>query len=70
LEATLTEDYISLVHGAMEDASEEILQRYGEKHEELYRRIEKELKEVQQVVCLFHAVPTASQNEELGDEPS
>jgi hypothetical protein len=31
LEATLTKDDISLVHEAMEDASEEILQRYGEK---------------------------------------
>jgi hypothetical protein len=30
----------------MEDASEDILQRYGEKKEDLYGRIEKELKEV------------------------
>jgi hypothetical protein len=33
LEATLTEDDIGLVHGAMEDASEDLLQRYGEKKE-------------------------------------
>jgi hypothetical protein len=73
LEATLTEDDISLVRGAMEDASEDILQRYGEKQEELYGRIEKELKEVQQVVCLVRAVPTvpsSSQTAELGDEPT
>jgi hypothetical protein len=73
LEATLIEDDISLVRGAMEDASEEILQRYREKQEELYGRIEKELKEVQQVVPLVHAVPTvpsSSQIAELGDEPT
>lgn len=73
LEATLTEDDISLVHGAMEDASEDILQRYGEKQEELYGRIEKELKEVQQVVRLVRAMPTApsaSWTTELGDEPT
>jgi hypothetical protein len=47
LEATLTEDDISLVCGAMEDAYEDILQRYGENQKELYGRIERELKEVQ-----------------------
>jgi hypothetical protein len=46
LEATLTEDDISLVYGSMEDASEDILKRYGEKKEELYGRIQKELKQV------------------------
>jgi hypothetical protein len=59
LEAMLTEDDISLVHGAMEDASEDILQRYGVKKEELYGRVEKELKEVQQAIRLVRAVPTA-----------
>jgi hypothetical protein len=64
-------DDISLVHGAMEDASKEILQKYGEKQEEIYGRIEKELKEVQQDIHLVHAVPIApssSQTRELGDE--
>jgi hypothetical protein len=76
LEATLTDDDISLVRGAMEDASEDMLQRYGEKQEELYGRIERELKEVQQAVHLVCAVPTAppapssSQTVELGDEPA
>jgi hypothetical protein len=75
LEATLTDDDISLVHRAMEDASKDMLQRYREKQEELYGRIERELKEVQQVVRLVHAVPTvsstpsSSQTAELGDEP-
>jgi hypothetical protein len=50
MEATLTEDDISLVRGAMEDASEDILQRYGVKQEELYERVEKELKEIQQAI--------------------
>jgi hypothetical protein len=36
------DDDISLVHGAMEDAYEDMLQRYGEKKEELYRIIERE----------------------------
>jgi hypothetical protein len=76
LEATLTDDDISLVHGAMEDASEDMLQRYREKQEELYGRTKRELKEVQQVVRLVHGVPTmssvpsSSQTVELGDEPA
>jgi hypothetical protein len=45
LEATLMEDDISLVRRAMEDASDDIFQRYGAKQEELYERVEKELKE-------------------------
>jgi hypothetical protein len=61
LEATLMEDDINLVHEAMEDASEDILQRHGAKQEEIYGRVEKELKEVQQDIHLVHAVPTASQ---------
>jgi hypothetical protein len=42
----------------------------------LYERIERELKEVQQAVCLVRAVPTApsapssSQTTDLGDEPT
>jgi hypothetical protein len=58
LEATLIDDEISLFHRAMEDASEDMMQRYEEKQVELYGRIERELKEVQQVVHLVRAVPT------------
>jgi hypothetical protein len=43
----LTEDDIGVVHGAMEDASKDLLQRYGVKQEELYVRVEKEMKEIQ-----------------------
>jgi hypothetical protein len=39
MEATLLEDDISLVRGEIEDASEDILQRYGVKQNELYGRI-------------------------------
>jgi hypothetical protein len=46
----LMEDDISLVRRAMEDASEDLLQRYGVKQEELYERVEKELKEIQQAI--------------------
>jgi hypothetical protein len=69
----LTEDDIILVHEAMEDASKDILQRYGAKQDELYGRIEKVLKELQQDICLVRAVPIAPsspQITELGDEPT
>jgi hypothetical protein len=48
MEATLTEDDINLVHGAMENASKDLLHRYGVKKEELYEIFEKELKEIEQ----------------------
>jgi hypothetical protein len=76
LEATLTDDEISLVPGDLEDAFEYILQRYGDKQDDLYRNIERELKEVQKVARLVCAVPTApsapssSQTAELGYEPA
>jgi hypothetical protein len=55
----------------MEDASEDMLQRYKEKQVDLYERIERELKEVQQDVRLVYAVPvmpSSSQTLELGNE--
>jgi hypothetical protein len=42
----LMEDDIGLVRGVMEDASKDLLQRYGMKKEELYVRVEKELKDI------------------------
>jgi hypothetical protein len=53
------EDDIILVHGDMEDASEDILQRYGANMEDIYGRVDKELKEVIQSICLVCVVPTA-----------
>jgi polyhydroxyalkanoate synthesis regulator phasin len=73
LEAALTEDDINMVRRAMEDDFEDILQRYGEKQEEIYGRIERELKEVHQEIHLshtVHTVPSSSQIVELGDELS
>jgi hypothetical protein len=73
LEAMLIEYDISLVHRAMEDSSKDILQIYGVKQDELYGRIEKELKEIQQVICLDCAVPTTPSSSyivELGNEPT
>jgi hypothetical protein len=66
----LTEYDISLVREAMKDASEDILQRYGAKQNELYGRIEKELNEVQQAIRFIHVVPTTPHIAELGDEPT
>jgi hypothetical protein len=73
MEATLTQDDISLVFGAMEDDLEDILQRYELKQEELYERVEKELKEIKQSIHSVRAVPTvpsSSHNTKLGDEPA
>jgi hypothetical protein len=58
MEDTLTKDDISLVCRVMEDASEDILQRYRVKQDEFYGRIERELSEVQEVICSVCAVPT------------
>jgi hypothetical protein len=57
----------------MEDASEDMVQRYEEKKVELHEKIERELKEVQQIVRLVHVVPTApssSQTTYLEDKPT
>jgi hypothetical protein len=66
LEATLTEDDISFVREVMEDAYDDILERYGAKKKELYGRVKKELKEVQQDIRLVCAVPIASQLQNWG----
>jgi hypothetical protein len=67
-------DYdIGLVRGAMEDASKDLLQIYGEKQEELYEKVEKELKEIQRAIQSVHTVPIVPFSLEiagLGDEPT
>jgi 5'-3' exonuclease len=74
MEAVLTEDDIDLVRGAMEDASKDLLQKYGAKQEELYERFEKELKEIQKAIQFSlhstHCTFFLSQIVKLGDEPS
>lgn len=67
----LTKDDIGLVRGVMEDASEDLLQRYGAKKEELYLKVEKELKEIHRAIQFIHIVPivpSSSNIAELGDE--
>jgi hypothetical protein len=69
----LTVDDVDLIIAAIEDASEDILQRHEAKKETLYERIEKELKDIQQAIYSSCAVPTAPSSSkivELGDEPT
>jgi hypothetical protein len=61
----LTVDDVDLIIAAMEDASEDILQRHGAKQETLYERIEKELKDIQQAIHSSRAVPTAPSSSKL-----
>jgi len=55
----LTMDDIQLIITVVEDASEDILQRYEVKKETLYDRIEKELKYIQQAIQSSCTVSTA-----------
>jgi hypothetical protein len=50
----LTVDDVDLIITAIEDASEDILQRHEAKKETLYDRIEKELKDIQQAIHSSH----------------
>jgi hypothetical protein len=66
-------DDVDLIIAKVEDASEDILQRHGEKQETMYERIEKELQEIQQAIHSSRVVPTASASSKttkLGDEPT
>jgi hypothetical protein len=69
----LTVDGIDLTITAIEDASEDILQKHVAKQDSMYNRIEKELRDIQQAIHSSHAVPTTPssvENVELGDEPT
>jgi len=73
LKNVLIVDDVDLIIIAVEDASEDILQRHGAKQETLYERIDKEVKEIQQIIYSSRAVPTApswSESEKLGYEPT
>jgi hypothetical protein len=64
---------IGLVHGAMEDVSKDILQRYGANKEKLYEKFEKELKEIQEAICSvceISTMPSSLETVELGEEPA
>jgi hypothetical protein len=69
----LTVDDIQLIITAVEDTSEDILQRHEAKKETLYKKIEKELKDIKQALYSSHAVsttPSSSKNVELGYDPT
>jgi hypothetical protein len=69
----LTVDDIELIITTIEDALEDLLQRHGEKHESMYDRIDKDLKDIQQDIHSSHTVstvPLSIENIELGDEPT
>jgi hypothetical protein len=66
-------DDVHLIIAAIEDASEDILQRHESKQETLYDRIEKELKNIQQSIHLSYVVPTTPSSTkiiELGYDPT
>jgi hypothetical protein len=66
-------DDIQLIITTIEDALEDILHRYEGKKEKLYDIIEKEMKDIQQVIQSSHVVstmPSSTKNVELGDEPN
>jgi hypothetical protein len=73
MKVTLKEDDVDLIIATVEDALEDILQRYRAKQGTLYKRIDKDLKEIQQSIYLSRAVPAApssSKIAELGDKPA
>jgi hypothetical protein len=51
-------DDVDIIIAAMEDASEDILQRHEANQETLYDRIEKDLKDIQQAIYSSCTVPT------------
>jgi hypothetical protein len=69
----LTVDDVDLIITVVEYASEDILQRHGEKQEMMYERIEKELQEIQQAIhssCAVPTTPSSAKIAELEDEPA
>jgi hypothetical protein len=73
MKSTLTEDDVDLIIAVVEDALEYILQRYGQKHETLYERIEKEMTKIQQDIhssCVVPTTPSSSKIAELGHDPA
>jgi hypothetical protein len=69
----LTVDDFDFIIAVVADASQDVLQKHEAKQEEMYDRIEVELRGVQQALQSSHAVSTApppSEAPELGDEPT
>jgi hypothetical protein len=73
MQTVLTVDDFDFIIAAVADASQDILQKHEAKQEEMYDRIEVELRGVQQALQSSRAVSTApppSEEPELGDEPA
>ena len=73
MNATLIVDNVDLIIAIVEDASEDIFPHYEANKETLYKRIEKELQEIQQAIhssCVVPTMPSSSMITELGDEPT
>jgi phosphoribosylanthranilate isomerase len=73
MQTVLTIDDFDFIIAAVNDASQEILQKHEAKQEEMYDRVEVELRGVQQALQSSRAVstvPLPSEEPELGDEPT
>jgi hypothetical protein len=73
MQTVLTVDEFDFIIAAVADASQDILQKHEAKQEEMYDRIEVELRGVQHALQSSHVVSTSpppSEAPELGDEPS
>jgi hypothetical protein len=73
MQTMLTVDDFDFIIAAVVDASQDILQKHEAKQEDMYDRIDVELRGVQQALQSSHAVsttPPPSKAPELGDEPA
>jgi hypothetical protein len=73
MQIVLMVDDFDFIIAVVADASQDILQKHETKKEEMYDRIDVELRGVQQALQSSHAVSTApppSEEPELGDEPT
>jgi hypothetical protein len=73
MQTILTSDDFDFIIATPNDASLEIVEKKGEKKEEMYDRIEDELCGVQQAlqyICAVSTVPFPLGEVELGDEPA
>jgi hypothetical protein len=59
MQSTLTLDDFNFIIAAMNDASQEVLEKQKEKQEEMYNLIDIELQGVQQALQSSHAISTA-----------
>jgi hypothetical protein len=70
MQNVLTSDGFEFLIASLQDASLEISEKQEEKKEEIYDRIETELRGVQEALQSICAVSIAPGEPELGDEPA